>query len=120
MLGLLPGSFYLQGEVAAGPGDLLVMFSDGITEAENTNGEEFGEWRLLEAICNNWDAATRDLCDAVLADLRSFLGDLDPQDDQTLMIIRLQPSLNDFTNDDFLAMGRSQPLGEVGTELVCQ
>jgi serine phosphatase RsbU (regulator of sigma subunit) len=120
VLGLLPGSFYLQGEVAAGPGDLLVMFSDGITEAENTNGEEFGEWRLLEAICNNWDAATRDLCDAVLADLRSFLGDLDPQDDQTLMIIRLQPSLNDFTNDDFLAMGRSQPLGEVGTELVCQ
>jgi serine phosphatase RsbU (regulator of sigma subunit) len=120
VLGLLPGSFYLQGEVAAGPGDLLVMFSDGITEAEDASGEEFGEWRLLEAICNNWDAATRDLCDAVLADLRSFLGDLDPQDDQTLMIIRLQPSLNDFTNDDFLAIGQSQPFGEVGTELVCQ
>jgi hypothetical protein len=120
VLGLLPGSFYLQGEVAAGPADLLVMFSDGITEAEDASGEEFGEWRLLEAICNNWDAATRDLCDAVLADLRSFLGDLDPQDDQTLMIIRLQPSLNDFTNDDFLAIGQSQPFGEVGTELVCQ
>lgn len=120
VLGLLPGSFYLQGEVAVGPGDLLVMFSDGITEAENTSGEEFGEWRLLEAICKHWDAAARDLCDGVLADLRSFLGDLDAQDDQTLMVIRLQPSLNDFTNDDLRAIGWAQPVGQVGTELVCQ
>jgi serine phosphatase RsbU (regulator of sigma subunit) len=120
VLGLLPGAFYLQGEVAVGPGDLLVMFSDGITEAENTSGEDFGESRLLEAICNNWDAPTRNLCDAVLGDLRSFLGDLDPQDDQTLMIIRLQPSLNELKNDDFLAIGRSQPFGQAGRELVCQ
>ena len=55
-------------------------------------GEDFGEARLLAAICNNWHADTRDLCDAVLWHLRSFLGDLDPQDDQTLMIIRPQPS----------------------------
>jgi sigma-B regulation protein RsbU (phosphoserine phosphatase) len=120
VLGLLPGAFYLQGEVAVGPGDLLVMFSDGITEAENTSGEDFGESRLLEAICNNWDAPTRNLCDAVLGDLRSFLGDLDPQDDQTLMIVRLQPSLNELKNDDFLAIGRSQPFGQGGRELVCQ
>jgi len=113
VLGLLPGSFYLQGEVAVGPGDLLVMFSDGITEAENTTGEDFGEWRLLQAICNHWDAPTRNLCDAVLGDLRSFLGGLDPEDDQTLMIVRLQPSLNELTNDEFLTISR--PL-----ELVCQ
>jgi len=120
VLGLLPGSFYLQGEVAVGPGDLLVMFSDGITEAENTRGEDFGERRLLEAICNNWDASTRTLCDAVLGDLRSFLGDLDPQDDQTLMIIRLQPSLNELTNDDLLAAGRPQSFGQENRELICQ
>lgn len=104
VLGLLPGSIYFQGEVAVGPGDLLVMFSDGITEAENTSGDDFGERRLLAAICNNWDAATRDLCDAVLGHLQSFLGDLDPQDDQTLMIIRPQPSLNESTKDDFLSI----------------
>jgi sigma-B regulation protein RsbU (phosphoserine phosphatase) len=120
VLGLLPGSLYLQGEVAVGPGDLLVMFSDGITEAENTSGEDFGEGRLLEAICNNWEASTRGLCDGVLGHLRSFLGDLDPQDDQTLMVIRLQPSLNELTNDDFLAIGRSQPFGQGRTELVRQ
>jgi serine phosphatase RsbU (regulator of sigma subunit) len=96
VLGLLPETFYLQGEVTVDPGDLLVMFSDGITEAENMDGEDFGEARLLGAICNNWQADTRDLCDAVLSDLRSFLGDLDPQDDQTLMIIRPQPAVDPY------------------------
>jgi phosphoserine phosphatase RsbU/P len=92
VMGLLPGTFYLQGEVTVGHGDILVMFSDGITEAENMSGEDFGEARLREAVCNNWQADTRDLCDTVLYELRSFLGDLDAQDDQTLMIIRPQPS----------------------------
>jgi Stage II sporulation protein E (SpoIIE) len=120
VLGLLPGSFYLQGEVAVGPGDLLVMFSDGITEAENTSGEDFGESRLLETICDNWDAPTRKLCDAVLGHLSSFLGDFDPQDDQTLMIVRLQPSLDTLTSDDFLAINRSQRFGQGSRELVCR
>jgi sigma-B regulation protein RsbU (phosphoserine phosphatase) len=104
VLGLLPGTFYLQGEVTVGPGDLLVMFSDGITEAENTIGEDFGEARLLEAIYNNWHAPTLDLCNAVLSHLRSFLGDLDPQDDQTLMIIRPQPSPAESMYDEVFAM----------------
>jgi hypothetical protein len=104
VLGLLPDTFYLQGEVTVDPGDLLVMFSDGVTEAENMSGEDFGEARLLAAICNNWQADTRDLCDMVLCDLRSFLGDLDPQDDQTLMIIRPQPSPAEFMHHEVFAM----------------
>jgi hypothetical protein len=120
VLGLLPGSSYGQGEVAVRPGDLLVMFSDGITEAENTSGQDFGERRLLDTICNNWDAPTRKLCDAVLLHLRSFLAGSDPQDDQTLVIVRLQPSLNELTNDDSPAIGRSQRFGEKRTELVLQ
>jgi sigma-B regulation protein RsbU (phosphoserine phosphatase) len=104
VLGLLPGTFYLHGEVTVDLGDLLIMFSDGVTEAENMSGEDFGEARLLEAICNNWHADTRDLCDAVLCQLRSFLGDLHPQDDQTLMIIRPQPSQAQSTYDEVFAV----------------
>jgi Stage II sporulation protein E (SpoIIE) len=104
VLGLLPGAFYLPGEVTVHSGDLLVMFSDGVTEAENMSGEDFGEARLLGAICDNWHAATSDLCDAVLNDLRAFLGDLDPQDDQTLMIIRPQPSPAGLMHDAVFAM----------------
>jgi sigma-B regulation protein RsbU (phosphoserine phosphatase) len=120
VLGLLPGSFYLQGEVAVGPGDLLVMFSDGITEAENTGGEDFGEMRLLEVVRNNWDAPPRTLCEAAFGHLRSFLGDLDPQDDQTLMIVKLQPSLNELTNDDLPGLCRSQSFEDGPKELVCR
>jgi sigma-B regulation protein RsbU (phosphoserine phosphatase) len=118
VLGILPGAFYLQGEVAVDPGDLLVMFSDGITEAENTTGEDFGETRLLAAICNNWDAATGDLCDAVRSDLRSFLGGLDPQDDQTLMIIRPRPSWKELGEDDFVAVARSKAFATTRTPLI--
>jgi Stage II sporulation protein E (SpoIIE) len=110
VLGVLPGAFYLQAEVTVDPGEVLVMFSDGITEAENSSGEDFGERRLLAAICNNWDAATRDLCDAVLGDLRSFLGGLNPQDDQTLMFIRPRPAARELTNSDCVAVGCSQSL----------
>jgi serine phosphatase RsbU (regulator of sigma subunit) len=120
VLGLLPGSSYFQGEIAVGPGDLLVMFSDGITEAENTSGDDFGERRLLAAICNNWDAATRDLCDGVLGHLQSFLGNLDPHDDQTLIIVRPQPSLNESTNDRLFAVGRPPRFARRGIELVRQ
>jgi serine phosphatase RsbU (regulator of sigma subunit) len=112
VLGLLPGAFYLQGEVNVDPGDLLVMFSDGVTEAENISGEDFGEARLLSAINNNWHADPRDLCDTVLCELRSFLGDLDPQDDQTLMIIRPRPSLKEQSEEDFVAVG-GQALGQL-------
>lgn len=80
------------------------MFSDGVTEAENNSGDDFGEARLLAAICNNWHADTRDLCDEMLWHLRSFLGDLDPQDDQTLMIIRPQPSPAEPIHDEVFAM----------------
>jgi sigma-B regulation protein RsbU (phosphoserine phosphatase) len=120
VLGLIPGTFYLQGEVTVDPGDLLVMFSDGITEAENADGEDFGETHLLAAICNNWHADTRDLCDAVFCDLRSFLGDLDPQDDQTLMIIRPKPSPAESMYGEVFAM-RPLVISRPGErELICQ
>jgi hypothetical protein len=56
----------------------------------------------------------------VLVALASFLGDLDPQDDQTLVIVRLQPSLNELPSDDRLRIGRSQRFGQESTELVYQ
>jgi phosphoserine phosphatase RsbU/P len=120
VLGILPGAFYLQGEVTVDPGDLLIIFSDGVTEAENISGEDFGEARVLGTICNNWHADTRDLCDAVLCELRSFLGDLDPQDDQTLMIIRPQPSPAEFMHHEVFAMRPLASFRPMEHELTCQ
>src|SRR5579863_6233101 len=50
VLGVLPGATYRQARVAIQPGDLLVVFSDGILEAANARDEEFGEERILAAV----------------------------------------------------------------------
>jgi hypothetical protein len=98
VLGVQPGAKYCQCEIAAQPGDLLVIFSDGISEAANAKEEEFGEERLLEVIEENWEKSSEEICDAILARIRSFLGSQWPQDDQTLMVVRLQPISLDLSS----------------------
>jgi len=90
VLGLLPGARYTQAEVAVSPGDLLVVYSDGIPEAANARDEEFGENGVLASIDRNWNKPPCDICAAILADVRAFLGKELPQDDQTLLVVRLE------------------------------
>lgn len=90
VLGLLPGATYQQIEIAIMPGDLLVVFSDGILEAANSLDQEFGEERIVAAVKENWAGSPTEICDAVLAGVRQFLGKALPHDDQTLMVVRLQ------------------------------
>jgi serine phosphatase RsbU (regulator of sigma subunit) len=90
VLGVLPGATYRQARVAIQPGDLLVVFSDGILEAQNARDEEFGEARILAAVEENWAGSPPEILDAVLAKVRTFLGKELPHDDQTLMVVRLQ------------------------------
>ena len=90
VLGVLPGATYRQSRVAILPGDLLVVFSDGILEAANALDEEFGEERILAVVEENWAGSPTQICDAVLAKVRVFLGQELPHDDQTLMVVRLQ------------------------------
>jgi serine phosphatase RsbU (regulator of sigma subunit) len=91
VLGVQPGAKFRQGETAAQAGDLLVIFSDGISEAANADDEEFGEERLQRVIEENWEKPSAAVCEAILVRIRSFLGRQFPQDDQTLMVARLQP-----------------------------
>lgn len=90
VLGVLPGATYQQTQVSILPGDLLVVFSDGILEAANAVDEEFGEERILAVVKENWEGSPTQICDAVLAKVRVFLGKELPHDDQTLMVVRLQ------------------------------
>ena len=91
MLGLLPSAGYSQCDVNIEPGDLLVMFSDGILEAQNEHDEEFGDERVLQVICRNRDKAPGEIRDAILASVRGFLGHQTAHDDQTLLVVRLEP-----------------------------
>jgi hypothetical protein len=91
VLGVQAGARYHQSEAVAQAGDLLVIFSDGISEAANDQQEEFGEERLLHVVEDNWEKSSAEICDSILAHIRSFLGRQSPHDDQTLMVVRLQP-----------------------------
>jgi sigma-B regulation protein RsbU (phosphoserine phosphatase) len=90
VLGILPGATYRQTQVPILTGDLLVVYSDGIVEAANAVDEEFGEERILAGIEEHWTGSPTEICDAILAKVRVFLGKELPHDDQTLMVVRLQ------------------------------
>jgi sigma-B regulation protein RsbU (phosphoserine phosphatase) len=92
VLGLLPQAQYRSGVTQVDAGDVLVIFSDGVCEATNAKDEEFGEARISEIVRRNIKLTPQEICNAVLAEVKVFLGDLKAHDDQTLLIVRLVPA----------------------------
>jgi sigma-B regulation protein RsbU (phosphoserine phosphatase) len=79
---------YRADEAELGPGDLLVLYTDGITEAENPAGEMFGEERLRGAVVGARGLPAGGVLDSVIGTVRAFAGDAPQADDITLMIVR--------------------------------
>jgi serine phosphatase RsbU (regulator of sigma subunit) len=88
VLGYLANETYRQEEVIFNEGDLIVLYTDGITEAMNDNSEEFGEERLLTAIKNNQSKSSYEIRKSILQELKLFTGYNEPDDDATLVIIK--------------------------------
>ena len=87
-LGMFGDAEFQTGELTLEPGDLLVIYSDGITEAESQTGDEFGEHRLQAAVEANSTKPLVELQAAVLEAVRKWSGSGEPQDDMTLLIVR--------------------------------
>jgi sigma-B regulation protein RsbU (phosphoserine phosphatase) len=68
--------------------DVLVLFTDGITDALNTEGEPVGEARVLDVIMRNVTRSPREIVDAVFDALRLYTGDVRARDDLTLVVLR--------------------------------
>jgi serine phosphatase RsbU (regulator of sigma subunit) len=75
-------------EVQLAPGDTLVLYTDGVTEAANSEGEEFGETHLLATLESHASVPVGPLLDAVVAAVQQFSGGSEQQDDITLVIAR--------------------------------
>ena len=86
-IGLLPESSFCAGTVTLEPGDLVVLYSDGITEAGVLDAEPFGEARLESLIVAHRDQPLGDIQREILAAVRRWSG-RDPEDDMTLLLIR--------------------------------
>ncbi len=87
-LGLFDHVVFEAGESEFRSGDLLVLFSDGVTEAENAEGEEFGDERLAACISAVRSGSSVQVRDAVERAVRAFCGSTPVRDDITVMILR--------------------------------
>jgi sigma-B regulation protein RsbU (phosphoserine phosphatase) len=91
-LGLLPGSRFQARSLIVGPGDLLCLYTDGITEAESPQEEEFGMARLLALLREHRELPLPQLLAAIQDATGSFSQGLPQGDDQTLVLLRRDPS----------------------------
>jgi phosphoserine phosphatase RsbU/P len=86
-LGLFPSSEFNTGQVTLEPGDLLALYSDGITEATSKSGEEFGDERLQAEIEKHSEEPLAEIQAAVLKAVHAWAGD-ELEDDMTLLVVR--------------------------------
>jgi len=88
VLGLLPMAPYREMRARLEPGDILALYSDGVTEANNTADEEFGEERLIEALRQHRGEPAETIVQAVRTALAAFTAKAPQADDITLVIAR--------------------------------
>ncbi len=91
VLGVLPDVFYQQNEAQLQRGDLLVLYSDGVTDATDPDEEQFGDERFQQILCENRHRSAGEIVDAVTEAIRCWSRGSQPADDITLVIARLLP-----------------------------
>ena len=94
VLGIVDGAAYEEERVPLRSGDLVVLYTDGISEAMNRHGELYGDQRLYELVRGVPDQlGARDVADRIFGSLREFLDGEEARDDMTLMVVRvLEPA----------------------------
>ncbi|MCC7176355.1 MAG: SpoIIE family protein phosphatase [Bryobacterales bacterium] len=89
-LGLLEDREYDELSFQAQPGDLIVLYSDGVEDQRNSAGGHYGRGRLKGLIELHWQAAPQTLVDAVFEDLNRFSDGARTSDDQTLIVMKVK------------------------------
>jgi sigma-B regulation protein RsbU (phosphoserine phosphatase) len=86
-LGFFDTPRYFEQFVQLGSGDLVCLYTDGITETANAADEDYGRARLIEVLRRNATSSAEEIANAVLADVRRF-GERAPVDDATVLILK--------------------------------
>ena len=89
LIGVFPGAQFEIQSVVIEPGDTLVAFTDGVTEAQNSVDEFYGRGRLYALMARSVSTAA-ELLDIIEASVREFMGEADPSDDIALLALRRQ------------------------------
>ena len=88
MIGLIPEAQYEDEQIAMQVGDLLVVQSDGVSEAMNGNQEQFGEERLQALLLEQKNSSAEEIIDSVVREVRKHAGAHPQSDDITIMVIK--------------------------------
>ena len=88
IVGLFEGAPYDEETVSLAPGDWLIVFSDGVSEALSAAGDEYGEARIVTVVQMNASAEPQQMLEALFADVREFATGAAQSDDITAMVLR--------------------------------
>jgi sigma-B regulation protein RsbU (phosphoserine phosphatase) len=88
-LGLLRDTEYEEQSVVLQPGDLIVLYSDGVTDQLNETGEEYSWGRLCRLVRKSWESSPEDVVRTIFEDVDEFTGGAPRYDDQTLIVMRV-------------------------------
>jgi phosphoserine phosphatase RsbU/P len=87
-LGIQSEAKYESASITVAPGDWLIIFTDGLVEAENAHQDEFGEPRVLSALEASVSATPKEFLDRLMSDLDLFVGSTPQHDDVTCMLLK--------------------------------
>ena len=88
VVGAFPFAQYTESQIQLEAGDLLLIYSDGITEPENEYGEMFGEERVSEIVRRNLDRDLNEIIQTVMDAVLQWTGSPELQDDMTVLLAR--------------------------------
>ena len=80
-------------EITLAPGDIMVWYTDGLTDASNRDAKEFGTKRLLESVRVHSGSSAREICDQIWHDVAAFSQRDSLDDDLTVMVIKMKSFL---------------------------
>jgi serine phosphatase RsbU (regulator of sigma subunit) len=90
VIGLLDEPGYRERQVALRPGDVLVMFTDGVTEAINRNEEMFSDERLRAVVQESHTLTAAEMVETIQRAVGSFCGNAPQFDDMTIMVLKVE------------------------------
>jgi phosphoserine phosphatase RsbU/P len=90
VLGVIERSSYERGRLTLGKDDVVVLYSDGISDRSDARGEAYGVDRLKDVVRNGRDDSARIILYSVLGDLQGFSGGTAPEDDATLVVLKVR------------------------------
>ena len=88
VIGVMENTSYEEEEIPLNPGDLLVIYSDGLCEAMNDRLEEFGDQRLQEIVVLYRNASANEIVERILSAIAFYIRGAEQWDDMTLVVLK--------------------------------